>query len=480
MALKIFNTLGHDLEEFKPSDKNKVKLYTCGPTVYNHVHIGNLRAYITPDILKRALEFNGYDVDWVMNITDVDDKTIANTIKKYGQNAGVAELQKFTDEYFQIFLEDLKKININPEGIRFVKVTEKIADIQLYILELLKKGYAYTADDDSTYFNIEKYQKDFGNYGELVGEKFLEGKKVGARVKVDEYDKENLSDFALWKAHGPDDGQIFWDHPTLGKGRPGWHIECTLINYYAFEQKTTDIHSGGIDLLFPHHTNEIAQAEPIYGKGKFVNYWLHSEHILVDNKKMSKSLGNFFTLSDLEKEGIADGLDLRFLMLQSHYRSRLNITKESLAAAKNGLRNLKKSIASIDQNIKETGKNYTEGDVLLKEFSEALNSDLNTPEAMSILYKSIGNSRPKEEKNLIFKFDEVLGLNLDQKATDSVSDSINISEDIKIEVKNLIAERDTARKNKDYKLSDQLRKKLETSGYEVLDTPEGTKLKKLT
>jgi cysteinyl-tRNA synthetase len=193
MSLKLFNTLTKQLEEFSvPAGHVKVNLYTCGPTVYNTAHIGNLRSYISADLLARALEWNGHDVDWVMNITDVDDKTIANTIREFGATAGVEQLEEYTDRYFQVFLKDLQKVNINPERISFVKVTEKIADIQLFILALIERGYAYRADDGSTYFSIEAYQRDYGDYGALVGEKFLEGKKVGARIKNDEYDKENM------------------------------------------------------------------------------------------------------------------------------------------------------------------------------------------------------------------------------------------------------------------------------------------------
>jgi len=348
----FFNTLHRAIEEFKPSDKRAVKLYTCGPTVYNNAHIGNFRAYISSDTLKRALAFNGYDVNWVMNITDVDDKTIANTIKEFGPKATVANLVEFTNRYYHSFLADLEKVNIDSKHISFVKVTEKIADIQEYIIKLMQKGYAYKTEDGSTYFSIEKYQKDFGDYGNLVGSKFLEGKKIGARVKVDEYDKENLSDFALWKAHGDDDADIFWDHPVLGKGRPGWHIECTLINYFKFP-KGTDIHTGGIDLLFPHHTNEIAQAQALYRP--FVNYWMHSDHIQVNNTKMAKSAGNFMLLKDLEDQKISNGLAYRFLVLQSHYRSKLNITAESLIAAKTGFESLVKVLSGYKNQIKESG-----------------------------------------------------------------------------------------------------------------------------
>jgi cysteinyl-tRNA synthetase len=467
----FFNTLNREIQEFKPADKQEVRLYTCGPTVYNNAHIGNFRAYISADILKRALGFNGYDVNWVMNITDVDDKTIANTIKEFGAAANVDNLKEFTNRYYQSFLADLKKVNIDAKDISFVKVTEKIADIQEYIVKLIEKGYAYKTEDGSTYFSIEKYQKEFGDYGNLVGSKFLEGKKIGARVKVDEYDKENLSDFALWKAHGDDDANIFWDHRVLGKGRPGWHIECTLINYLKFP-KGTDIHTGGIDLLFPHHTNEIAQAQALYRP--FVNYWMHSDHIQVNNTKMAKSAGNFMLLKDLEEQKISNGLAYRFLVLQSHYRSKLNVTAESLAAAKIGYEGLIKTLSGYRDQLKDYDPNVGEADEhYLELFTGALNDDLNTAECVSLIYKVVGSDLPVSAKlQTIYRFDEALGLDLEnQKAVAKAA-----AADLPEQAKQLATRRDQARKDKDYSLSDQLRSELENLGYTVEDSPEGTKL----
>ena len=474
MQLKIFNTLKHAIEDFKPSDKHKVKLYTCGPTVYNNVHIGNLRSYINADVLKRALEFNGFAIEWVMNITDIDDKTINNTIKEFGENAGVEELKTFTSRYLMTFLEDLAKINVNAKDISFVRVTEKMADIQEYILALIKKGYAYKTEDGSTYFSIERYQKDFGDYGNLVGEKFLEGKKIGARVKVDEYDKENLSDFALWKAHASDNAKIFWEHKELGPGHPGWHIECSLINYLKFPDGT-DIHTGGVDLIFPHHTNEIAQAQPIHKP--FVNYWVHSEHIMVNGAKMAKSAGNYFILKDLEEEKIADGLSLRYLVLQSHYRSRLNVTKESLLAAKNGYDNIVKEVAALknkaqdfDANVGIVNKAYYE------KFKDTLNDDINTPEALAIFHELLKSTLPEKEKlQTIYKMDEVLGLNLEKAATSEVE----IAEgQFPAELKDLFQKRLSAKEKKDFELSDKLRKEMEDLGFKVIDTKESMRVYK--
>lgn len=491
MGIKISNTLEHKLSDFNPSNPGKINLYTCGPTVYNYAHIGNLRAYIFADVLFKTMQFNEYDIDWVMNVTDVDDKTIANTIKEYGGNAGVPELIKSTDKYFQAVLSDLQKVGINGESISFVKVTEKIPDIQLYILKLIEKGYAYVAQDGSVYFSIEKYQKDFGDYGILVGEKFLEGKKIGARVKVDEYDKDNLSDFALWKSHGSDDAMIYWDHPSLGKGRPGWHIECTLINYFKFPEGT-DVHTGGVDLIFPHHTNEIAQANPIYKKnGKnFVKYWVHSEHMLVDGKKMAKSAGNFYTLDDLEKGGISDGMALRYLILQSHYKSKLNVTIDSLESAKHGLDHLRKELGKLEQRRnKPQGKlldiEYAQDGIKkkinLESIKQTINNDLDTPELLSMLsfvlsYNS-AQAAAEDKLETIYKMDEVLGLNLQHSFI--LPEEYVEANKIPDEIKALITNRDRARQQANFALSDKIRDQIARQGkYEVIDTPDGTKLKK--
>ncbi len=409
-----------DLDQPKSSTLN---FYTCGPTVYNLAHIGNLRSYVFADLVYRAKKFalpaqaGGSPIRWVMNITDIDDKTIKNTISEFGNKAGIEELKKYTDKYYQVFLQDLNKLNVLTSEIEFIKVSEVVPQIQNFIIELINQGYAYQADDDkSTYFNIEKYQRDFGHYGELVGEKFLAGKKIGARIKVDEYDKNNLSDFALWKARETNDANIFWSHPILGEGRPGWHIECSTINYVAFGGKTTDIHTGGIDLIFPHHTNEIAQSEALTGK-PFVKHWLHSEHILIGGKKMAKSAGNFYTLGDLEKKGF-DPLAYRYLLLQTNYKQKVNFTWESLEASAKGYQNLKNKIEKLKEvsgsptssapevGLRETG-------IYLADFSAKITT-LNTASALAVLQAvlSAKDLPPAQKLALIIKFDEVLGLKL--------------------------------------------------------------------
>ncbi len=412
--------------------KSALNLYTCGPTVYNMAHIGNLRSYVFADLVFRSKKFEGRSPKWAMNITDIDDKTIRNTIEEFGQETGTEDLKKYTERYTKIFLQDLEKLNVSVSEIELLKVSDVIPQIQNFIVKLIDKGYAYKAEDGSTYFNIEKYQQDFGHYGELVGEKFLEGKKIGARVKVDEYEKDNLSDFALWKAHEVGDANIFWPHPVLGEGRPGWHIECSAINEIAFKGEVTDIHTGGVDLIFPHHTNEIAQSEALTGH-KFVETWLHSEHILVDNKKMSKSLGNIFTLEDLEKKGY-NPLAYRYLLLQTNYKQKVNFTWESLEAAQKGYDNLKKKIAQIADEAQASGgessseprlpcvtKHCGQAEVSPREAQEIFLSNfttkissLNTASALASLQSvlSAKDLSPAQKLDLISKFDQVLGLKL--------------------------------------------------------------------
>lgn len=441
MKLNLYNTLTKKVEAIEPADGKTIRLYTCGPTVYNNVHIGNMRSYIMADLLYRTLIFDGYKVEYAMNITDVDDKTIASTVAEFGAEASVEDLNTFTTRYLNTFLEDLASVNIDAKNIKIIRVSEVIPQIQDFILELLEKGFAYQTDD-GVYFSIEKYQAAFGDYGTLVGEKFLEGKKVGARVAVDEYEKENLSDFALWKAHSHADRNIFWEHPVLGKGRPGWHIECSVINRVAFGDNAIDLHTGGVDLIFPHHTNEIAQSQPL---GPFVKHWMHAEHLMVEDNKMAKSKQNFYTLRDLEAKGFS-GLDLRYLYLQSNYRTQQNFTWDSLEASKAALKKLKGSAAEDDE--------------LNEEFSSAINNDLNTAQALATVW---------EQKNNFAKYDEVLGLKLNEK----------VSTEIPSEVQTLLDARQSARDAKDFAKSDELRDEIAKLGFEVKDTSKGQQVNKI-
>jgi cysteinyl-tRNA synthetase len=439
--LKLYNTLTKKVEEIKKPEGRRLNMYSCGPTIYNFAHIGNLRSFIVADLLYRTLKYDGYEPRWVMNLTDIDDKTIKGTIEKFGKNAGVKELFNFTEEYKKAFIDDLREVNVLVDEIEFIRVTDKMPEIQEFILLLLQKGYAYKAEDGSTYFSIEKYQQDFGDYGQLVGEKFIEGKKVGARVAVDEYEKDNLSDFALWKAHNPEtDGNIYWDHTDLGKGRPGWHIECSVINHAAFKGEPTDIHTGGVDLVFPHHTNEIAQSQALVGKGNFVRHWFHSEHLLVDGERMGKRFKNFYTVKDLEGKGFS-GQDLRYLFLGAQYRSKQNFTFEALSAARAGLEGFFQH--------KEEGS--------LESVKNALNDDFSLPKALAeVMLKKI---KPELLENLF-------GLYAPEAA------------DLPKKVEELLAERQAARDMKDFQKSDELRLKIASLGYEVKDTSEGQEVKK--
>lgn len=447
--LKIYNTLSKQLEPIELSPQT-LTMYTCGPTVYAEPHIGNMRSNINADLLYRTLKAQGQNVKWVMNLTDIDDKTIAGTIKQYGSTATVENLKAYTAQFTELFFSDLKKVNVSWEEIEFINVTDVVPQIQEFIAGLIDKGFAYKAEDGSTYFSIENYQAQFKDYGQLVGEKFLEGKQLGARVKSDEYDKNNLSDFALWKAWDQNDAQIYWDHPTLGKGRPGWHIECSVINHIAFGGRTTDIHTGGVDLIFPHHTNEIAQSQPFYKP--FANYWMHSEFLLVDNTKMSKSLNNFYTISDIEAKGYS-GLDLRYLFLQTNFRKQTNFTWEALAAAKVAREKLQRAA----QNSQPTDNNPTEAK---SEFFQALNDNLNTAQALAVAW---------EDKTNLKNYDQVLGLSLDQSVPD-------VQLDIPAAVEELVQQRQSARDNKDFALADQIRQQIEQYGYQVKDTADGQKL----
>lgn len=444
--LKIYNTLTRKEEEFKSLNDGKVTMYTCGPTVYDVAHIGNLRTYVFEDILKRTLQYLGYGVYHVMNITDVDDKTI-----KAG-GGKQEEFKKLTREYEEKFLADLGLLNVILPN-KLTRATEYINQMVEFIEDLMDKGIAYRAADGSIYFSIEK----FPEYGKLS---CLDkgGIKAGARVAQDEYDKENPSDFALWKAWDEKDGEIFWE-TSLGKGRPGWHIECSAMSSSELGE-TIDIHAGAVDLVFPHHENEIAQSEARSGK-KFVNYWIHGEHLLVDNKKMSKSLGNMYNLADLEAKGFSP-LDFRFLILGSHYRMKLNFTWESLEGARTARLKLNDFVAGVDGTGK-ADKGY------LEKFSEVLDDDLATPQALALVWEVVkSNLSDEDKKATLLDFDKVLGLDLDKVEV----------EEIPSEVTALAEERQQAREAKDFSKSDELRDKIAKLGYIIEDTPGGYIVKK--
>ena len=451
--MELFNTLTRKKEEFKPQAENLATLYACGPTVYDFAHIGNLRTYIFEDVLKRALELFGFSVQHIMNLTDVDDKTI----KKSGANK--AKLLEVTKKFENNFILDIKKLNIELPK-KFTRATEYIPQMVSLVNALLKKGVAYKANDGSIYFSIEKFK----NYGKL-SKLDREGIKSGARVNQDEYSKEDPADFVLWKAWDEADGDIFWD-TQLGKGRPGWHIECSAMSEAELGQ-TIDIHAGAVDLIFPHHENEIAQSEAASGK-QFVRFWLHAEHLLVDGRKMSKSENNFYTLANIEEKGFSP-LDFRYLCLGAHYRSKLNFTWEGLEAAKNARERLSNIIAqNLKTKIQILNKIQKPKSKYAEEFEGRIFDDLDTPGALAVLWQMIRDEKISNKEKLlnIKEFDRVLGLNLLE----------NNIEKIPEEISKLVKERDSARAEKDFAESDKLRLKIEEMGYKVEDTDSGTKV----
>jgi len=448
--MKLYNTLSKKKENFKPIKGKDVGMYSCGPTVYDYAHIGNFRAYVVADLLKRYLKYKGYKVKHVMNITDVDDKTIRDSKK------AKLSLKSFTKKYEKAFFEDLKKLNIEKANY-FPRATENIKGMVSLIKNLLKKGYAYEAKD-GIYYKVSKFKR----YDELAGLD-MSGLQAGARVKNDEYSKEKVNDFALWKYWSKEDGKVFWD-TEIGKGRPGWHIECSVMST-KYLGKHFDIHTGGIDLVFPHHTNEIAQSEAADAV-KFVNYWVHNEHLLVDGRKMSKSLGNFYTLRDiLEKY---DAMAVRYLLINSNYRQTLNFTFRGLGNSEQAIDKLKELVKSLK---KANGKN----EPLVKkfiaivktDFEKAMDNDLNVPEALSSIFKfmheinkiEISKKNAKDIIEVMKGFDKVLGLDL-----------IKIEKRVfSKEIKDLIKKRDIARRDRDWETSDKIRESLLKKDIKVSD-----------
>lgn len=462
MALVFYNSLSRRRDGLSKTPGEAIAMYSCGPTVYDFAHLGNLRSFIFADTLFRTLGYFGYKPSWAMNITDVDDKTIRGTINQKGLTAKPADLADYTKVFLTGFIEDLEKLNIDPKQIKITRVTEIIPLIQEKIIRLIDTGFAYRAEDGSTYFSVNKYQEKYGDYGQMVGENFLAGKKVGARVKQDDYTKENISDFALWKARSEDDGEIYWDHPILGQGRPGWHIECSVVNDLSFKQKTIDFHTGGVDLAFPHHTNEMAQSRAL-NDAPLSHFWLHLGHLLVEGQKMSKSLGNFVRLKDLPQNN-ASPLAYRYLVLQSGYGQTLNFTQESLRAAGEAYRDLLlKTVWLLTQT------NNTKGKILSaakEEFMNALADNLNTGSALAVLWKvlSYTDTNPADQLATILDFDQVLGLDLKSAA--------NLL-DVPGEVRSLATQREKARAEKDWSTADQLREQINEQGFEISDTENG-------
>lgn len=449
--IRLFNTLTRKSEEFVPLNPSKVGMYTCGPTVYNFQHIGNFRTMIFADVLSRMFEANGYEVTTVRNITDIDDKIIR------GAKEHNLPIEEFSKEYEKAFFEDLSRLNVLPVT-HSPHATGYVKEMIKYIEDLIEKGLAYTEDDGSVYFDIS----EFPGYGKLSGIEKRE-LKTGTRILSDEYTKDDVQDFALWKS--VDAGESGGYDSPWGLGRPGWHIECSVMSQTLLGD-TLDIHTGGIDLLFPHHENEIAQSEGKTGK-PFVKFFIHGEHILVENEKMSKSKGNFYLLKDLEERKF-DPLAFRYLVLTAHYRDKLNFTWESLQASQNALNNLRDEVR--EWGVAEDQTEPEESEKYFTRFLSTVSDDLATPKAMAVLWELVKSDLPPEEKaRIILKMDRVLGLNL----ADFVGKKIEIPEDVSA----LVEARENARKQKDFSKSDELRKEIHLKGFDVEDTAEGPRVR---
>ncbi|MDH7511696.1 MAG: cysteine--tRNA ligase [Clostridiales bacterium] len=482
--IKFFNTLSGRKEEFQPLVPGEVKLYTCGPTVYDYAHIGNFRAYIFEDLLKRFLLFMGYTLTHVMNITDVDDKTIR------GAAAQGISLSAFTDTYIKAFFEDIRTLRIAPAD-HYPKATEHIPEMVAMVKGLVQKGYAYKRDE-SYYFSIAK----FPEYGKL-SKINIEELQSGQRVDADEYEKESVHDFALWKAKK--EGEPFWQ-TEIGAGRPGWHIECSAMSS-KYLGETFDIHCGGVDNIFPHHENEIAQSEALSGK-PFVRYWLHCHHLIVDGEKMSKSKGNQFTLRDLLARNV-DPLALRFLLMSTHYRKTLNFTFEALCQAESSLQRIKDFEYELRTRSFGEGKSQAAAKLInqtKERFIQGLSDDLNISASLTALYDLIkeANILMSENRllrsdaegilNLLCSLDDVLavfpapeGGMIEKAVLDSLAadkgPGLAINIPLSDEVLQKIVLRHRARAERDFRLADEIRHHLLKQGIALEDTRQGVRWK---
>jgi cysteinyl-tRNA synthetase len=465
--LRLRNTLTRALEEFRPLEGNRVRMYACGPTVYDYGHIGNFRTFVAVDVLRRYLKYLGYDVLHVMNITDVEDKIIRNMLQ---QGKG---LREYTEFYAEEFLRDCQSLNIERAEI-IPRATDHIAEMVEIMNRLSERGYTYKSDG-SLYFSINSFE----GYGKLSGLK-LEGNVAGARVDVDEYEKADARDFVLWK--GPkESGEPQWDSP-FGVGRPGWHLECSAMSM-KYLGESFDLHAGGVDLIFPHHENEIAQSEGATGK-PFVKTWFHVEFLLVEGEKMSKSKGNYYTVRDLIRQGFS-AVAVRYLLLSVPYRTQLNFTLEGLRGAESALEKLRNFRRRVKEYEGAAGAHPRVGELIAKargEFEASMNEDLNTAGALAALHDlrrdvniaidagEFGGEDRQAVLDFIGRADSALGV---LGAEDEQVDA-----QLAAEVEALIGERNAARKNRDFKRADEIRSLLSERGVLLEDTPQGTKWKR--
>jgi cysteinyl-tRNA synthetase len=456
MALILFNTLSRSKEVFEPINDKQIGLYTCGPTVYNYPHIGNYRAFIFGDILKRHLLYSGYKVKHIMNITDIDDKTIRDS---QIQNKS---LKEFTEFYTEEFYKDRDMLGIIPAD-NYTKATDFIPEMVKMIEELLEKGFAYKVEDGSVYFDIKK-DKEYGKLSHFTLSDLKENAE--GRMKKDEYDKDSAQDFALWKAWDANDGDVFWNPSTLlgtstslGKGRPGWHIECSTMSIHELGEGF-DLHTGGVDNIFPHHENEIAQSECATGK-MFAKYFMHSEHLLVDGIKMAKSAGNFYTLRDLIDKGI-DPLAFRMWLYTAHYRTKTNFTLEAVNASQTALKRLYEAYLGLGAEDGVVDIDYK------NKLIAYMDDDLDTPKALALFWDLVRDNNVSNENKraTMLDFDRIFGFGLSNLK----------EEEIPTEIQKLVEEREQARANKDWTRSDELREKIKELGYEVKDLDQGYKI----
>lgn len=461
--LLLSNTLSGRVEAFQPLDPDRVKMYTCGPTVYDFVHIGNLRTFIFQDVLKRFLHYKGFDVFHVMNITDVDDKTIRDSGAQTTE-----ELRRFTDDFTKAFFEDCDRLGIEKPD-RAVHATDHIEDMVTLIRQLQAKGYTYEKEG-SIYFRIAAF-KDYGKLAKLD----LEGIQAGARVDVDEYDKQDARDFVLWKA--PKNGEPRWNTP-LGPGRPGWHIECSAMSM-KYLGETFDLHCGAVDLIFPHHENEIAQSEAATGK-PFVRFWVHGEHLIVNGEKMSKSKGNFFTLRDLLEKG-SDPWAVRYALQSVPYKRQLNFTNEALQQAEISLKRLQAFKHRIRTEFLEKGQNpeVKEGcAAVLQKFEQAMAQDLNTAQALAAIFDWVREVNIALAANRVYSEDALLILATMEKLNQVLvlwkSEESHLDSDIQ----RLLDERSQARKVRNFLLADKIRQRIYDMGYVIEDAKNGVRCKK--
>src|SRR5437867_5694810 len=480
MALRFFNTYSRELEEFEPRDPaaRTIGIYTCGPTVYSRAHIGNFRAYTFEDLLQRHLELRGYKVHRVMNITDVDDKTIR------GVREAKVPLAKFTEQFKQAFFEDAETLRIKPAD-EFPAATEqRYIDRMIDMIGvLISRGLAYQAEDKSVYYRINR----FPNYGKLAHFDLTQLQSTG-RVKHDEYDKEHIGDFALWKAWDEEDGDVRWDSPW-GPGRPGWHIECSAMST-ALLGDQIDIHCGGVDNIFPHHEAEIAQSEGVTGK-KFVRYWLHCAHLLVDGQKMAKSLGNFYTVPDVLAKAYT-GRELRYALLRVHYRVPLNFTWEGMNEARESLGRIDEWLARLHEVAKKDnaqpasavdGLRRGERPTLNAQrpmeksnFEEALDDDLNISAALGFLFETIRETNRAMDQNEMDAATANAWLDWWKRINTVLDLEAETEVGVPAEVAQLAKDRENARREKNWKRSDQLRERISALGWEVRDTKDGPKV----